>query len=359
MIMKSCHCGLDPQSMLASDSAASRHDGSRIESGMTTLVGRRAFLHAAGFMALGASSPFAHAQSFPTKPIKIIVPFPPGGTTDFVARLVGVELGKLLAQSVIVENKPGAGTVIGVDYVAKSPADGFTLVCVANSFTANQTLIKSLPYDTLKDLKPVALMGMSEHVLAANPASGIRNIADLRAAAKARPGTLSFASFGNGTSAHLSGEMLKAQMGLDIVHVPYKGQGPALTDLLGGQVTMMFGNWPEFRAHVESGKLAAVGMATAKRSVYAPGIPTLAEQGVPIESNSWNGLLTPAGTPDAVVRRLNADVNRALAMPAVVEAFQKGGIASLSGTPEQFAAFIQSETAKYAQVIRRANITLE
>jgi tripartite-type tricarboxylate transporter receptor subunit TctC len=345
MIMKSCHCGLDPQSMLASDSAASRHDGSRIESGMTTLVGRRAFLHAAGFMALGASSPFAHAQSFPTKPIKIIVPFPPGGTTDFVARLVGVELGKLLAQSVIVENKPGAGTVIGVDYVAKSPADGFTLVCVANSFTANQTLIKSLPYDTLKDLKPVALMGMSEHVLAANPASGIRNIADLRAAAKARPGTLSFASFGNGTSAHLSGEMLKAQMGLDIVHVPYKGQGPALTDLLGGQVTMMFGNWPEFRAHVESGKLAAVGMATAKRSVY--------------ESNSWNGLLAPAGTPDAVVRRLNADVNRALAMPAVVEAFQKGGIASLSGTPEQFAAFIQSEAAKYAQVIRRANITLE
>lgn len=308
----------------------------------------------------GCALPFgAEAQAWPAKPIRIVVPFTPGGTTDFVARLVGVELAKQLGQPVLVENKPGAGTVIGVDFVAKSPPDGYTLVCVANSFTANQTLVKSLPYDTLKDLRPVALMGMSEHVLATHPGSGIKSVADLRAAAKARPGTLSFASFGSGTSAHLSGEMLKAAMGLDIVHVPYKGQAPALTDLLGGQVTVMFGNWPEFRSHVESGKLVPIGMATAKRSVYAPNIPTLAEQGVPIESNSWNGLLAPAATPDAVVLRLNAEVNRALAAPVVVEAFRKGGIASLSGTPQQFAGFIGSETAKYAQVIRQANITVE
>ncbi|RZJ26959.1 MAG: tripartite tricarboxylate transporter substrate binding protein, partial [Haliea sp.] len=181
--------------------------------------------------------------------------------------------------------------------------------------------------------------------------------ADLRAAAKAKPGTLSYASFGNGTSAHLSGELLKQQMGLDLVHVPYKGQGPALADLLGGQVTVMFGNWPEFRSHIQAGKLVAVGMATARRSVYAPDIATLAEQGVAIESNSWNGLLAPAATPDAVVRRINEEVNRALAAPAVVEAFQKGGIASLSGTPAQFASFIDSEIAKYAQVIRRGNIS--
>ncbi len=300
-----------------------------------------------------------YAQAWPAKPVKIVVPFPPGGTTDFVARLVGLELAKLLGQPVIVENKPGAGTVIGVDAVAKSAPDGYTLVCVANSFTANQTLVKSLPYDTLKDLRPVALMGMSEHVLATHPGSGIKTLADLRTVAKAKPGTLSFASFGNGTSAHLSGEMLKAQMGLDIVHVPYKGQGPALTDLLGGQVTMMFGNWPEFRSHVESGKLVAIGMATAKRSVYVPAISTLADQGVPIESNSWNGLLAPAGTPDAVVQKLNAEVNRALATPAVMEAFSKGGIASLSGTPQQFTAFIQNEIAKYAQVIRQARISLD
>ncbi len=320
----------------------------------------RTLLKFAGISAAALALPGTlYAQAWPAKPVKIVVPFPPGGTTDFVARLVGLELAKLLGQPVIVENKPGAGTVIGVDAVAKSAPDGYTLVCVANSFTANQTLVKSLPYDTLKDLRPVALMGMSEHVLATHPGSGIKTLADLRTVAKAKPGTLSFASFGNGTSAHLSGEMLKAQMGLDIVHVPYKGQGPALTDLLGGQVTMMFGNWPEFRSHVESGKLVAIGMATAKRSVYAPAISTLADQGVPIESNSWNGLLVPAGTPDAVVQKLNAEVNRALATPAVMEAFSKGGIASLSGTPQQFTAFIQNEIAKYAQVIRQARISLD
>ncbi len=291
--------------------------------------------------------------------MRIVVPFPPGGTTDFVARLVGTELAKTLGQPVVIENKPGAGTVIGVDTVAKAAPDGYSFVCVANSFAANQTLVRKLPYDTLKDLRPVALMGMSEHVLATHPGSGLKTLADLRDQAKAKPGTLSFASFGNGTSAHLSGEMLKLQMGLDIVHVPYKGQGPALTDLLGGQVTMMFGNWPEFRGHVEGGKLVALGMATAQRSQYAPNIPTLAEQGVAIESNSWNGLLAPAGTPDAVVQRVNAEVNRALAGPVVTEAFRKGGIASLSGSPERFAVFVQSEIAKYGDVIRKANIQIE
>lgn len=318
---------------------------------------RRTFLQTSSAAALAALPAFSHAQAWPGKPVRIVVPFTPGGTTDFVTRLVGIELAKALGQPVLIENKPGAGTVIGVDSVAKSAPDGYSVVCVANSFTANQTLVKNLPYDTLKDLRPVALMGMSEHVLAAHPASGIKTLADLRAAAKAKPGTLSYASFGNGTSAHLSGELLKQQMGLDLVHVPYKGQGPALADLLGGQVTVMFGNWPEFRSHIQAGKLVAVGMATAKRSVYAPDIATLAEQGVAIESNSWNGLLAPAGTPDAVVRKLNEEVNRALASPAVVEAFQKGGIASLSGTPAQFAAFIDSEIAKYAQVIRRGNIS--
>ena len=313
-----------------------------------------------GAAALVALPSLVRAQgTWPAKPIRVIVPFTPGGTTDFVARLVGVELSKALGQPVIVDNKPGAGTVIGVDAAAKAAPDGYTFVCVANSFTANQTLIRKLPYDTQKDLRPVALMGMSEHVLATHQASGLKTLADLRNQAKAKPGTLSFASFGNGTSAHLSGEMLKLQMGLDIVHVPYKGQGPALTDLLGGQVTMMFGNWPEFRSHVQNGKLIALGMATAQRSQYAQSIPTLAEQGVPIESNSWNGLLAPAGTPDAIVQRMNAEVNRALAGPVVTEAFHKGGIASLSGTPERFAAFIQSEISKYGDVIRKANIQVE
>ena len=321
-------------------------------------LGRRTLLQ--GTAALAALPMLARAQAaWPARPVRIVVPFPPGGTTDFVARLVGTELAKALGQPVVIENKPGAGTVIGVDTVAKAAPDGYSFVCVANSFAANQTLVRKLPYDTLKDLRPVALMGMSEHVLATHPGSGLKTLADLRDQATARPGTLSFASFGNGTSAHLSGEMLKLQMGLDIVHVPYKGQGPALTDLLGGQVTMMFGNWPEFRGHVEGGKLVALGMATAQRSQYAPNIPTLAEQGVAIESNSWNGLLAPAGTPDAVVQRVNAEVNRALAGPVVTEAFRKGGIASLSGSPERFAVFVQSEIAKYGDVIRKANIQIE
>jgi tripartite-type tricarboxylate transporter receptor subunit TctC len=313
---------------------------------------------ATGLPWLGFPSNANAQQGWPVRPLRAVVPFPAGGTTDHVTRLVAQELTRTLGQPVVVENKPGAGTVIGVDAVAKSAPDGYSLVTVANSFAANVTLVKKLPYDTLKDLRPVALMGMSEHVLATHPGSGIRSLADLRAAA-AKGGTLSYASFGNGTSAHLSGAALALQMGLPLMHVPYKGQAPALNDLLGGQVSLMFGNWPEFRTHVQSGRLVAIGMATAKRSVYAPEIPTLAEQGVSIESNSWNGLLAPSGTPDALVQRMNAEVNKALASASVVEAFRQGGIASLSGSPERFAAFIRSEIDKYALVVRQAGIAIE
>ena len=318
---------------------------------------RRHLIQAA---AAAAVFPLAvRAQSWPTKPLRWVVPFPPGGTTDYVTRLVAAELGKSLGQTVVVENRPGAGTVIGVDNVAKSAPDGYSFVTVANSFCVNQTLIKKLPYDGARDLRPVALMGLSEHVLATHPGSGLKTVADIAAQVKAGQ-PLSYASFGNGTSAHLAGEMLKAALNApNIVHVPYKGQAPALADLLGGQVSMMFGNWPEFRSHVASGKLVAVGMATAQRSHYAPDIPTLAEQGAKVESNSWNGMLAPAGVPDEIVQRVNAAVNQALRAPAVAEALHKGGIADRSGTPAQFGEFIASEIARYAQVIRQAGITQE
>ena len=318
---------------------------------------RRHLIQAA---AAAAALPLAaRAQAWPTKPLRWVVPFPPGGTTDYVTRLVAAELGKSLGQTVVVENRPGAGTVIGVDNVAKSAPDGYSFVTVANSFCVNQTLVKKLPYDSVKDLRPVALMGLSEHVLATHPGSGLKTVADIVAQYKAgKP--LSYASFGNGTSAHLAGEMLKTALNApNIVHVPYKGQAPALADLLGGQVSMMFGNWPEFRGHVGSGKLVAIGMATAQRSQYAPDIPTLAEQGAKVESNSWNGMLAPAGVPDDIVQRVNAAVNQALKAPAVAEALNKGGIADKSGTPAQFGAFIQSEIARYAEVIRKAGITQE
>jgi tripartite-type tricarboxylate transporter receptor subunit TctC len=301
----------------------------------------------------------SQAQAWPAKPIRLIVPFPPGGTTDAVSRLIASELSKSLGQSVVIDNKPGAGTVLGVDLAAKSQPDGYTLVTVANSFCVNQTLVKNLPYDGLRDLRPVGLMGMSEHVLATHPGSGLKTVADLIAAAKKQPGKLSYASFGAGTSAHLAGAMLETQAGIEMIHVPYKGQAPALNDLIGGQVSVMFGNWPEFRQHVQSGKLVALGMATSKRSPLAPQIATLAEQGVSIESNSWNGILARSGTPDAVVQRLNAEINKALQAPAVLQAFADGGIVSLATTPERFAAFIRSETDKYANVIRKSGITAD
>ena len=321
---------------------------------------RRHFLQAGAVCSLASVAGLSVAQpgAWPVKPVRIVVPFTPGGTTDMVARLIGVELGKLLGQSVIVENKPGAGTVIGVDYVAKQPADGYTLVCVANSFTANKTLVKNLPYDTTKDLQPVALMGLSEHVLATHPKTGIKTLADLKQAALAKPDTLTYASFGNGTSAHLSGALLCQMMGIDMVHVPYKGQGPALADLLGGQVSVMFGNWSEFRGHIETGKLVALGMATKQRSRFAPNVPTLAEQGVALDSNSWQGLLAPAGTPDAIVQRLNAEVNKALAAPNVVEVFAKSGVVAQTGSVAQFTSFVGSEIIKYGDIVRRANITM-
>ncbi len=321
---------------------------------------RRLLLQGAAAAALPMLFTAPRAQpAWPSKPLHLVVPFPPGGTTDVVTRLVGAELAKALGQPVVVDNKPGAGTVIGVDAVAKSAPDGHTLVTVANSFCVNQTLVKNLPYDGARDLRPVALMGLSEHVLAAHPGSAWRNLADLLAAARKAPGRYSYASFGNGTSAHLSGEMLKAAAGIDLIHVPYKGQAPALNDLLGGQVQLMFGNWPEFRGHVKSGRLVALGMATLQRSVYAPEVPTLAEQGLKLESNSWNGLLAPRATPEGVVARLNTEVQAALKAPAVVQAFSEGGIAALPGGPERFAAFLAAEIDKYAQVIRSAHITLD
>lgn len=320
---------------------------------------RRHLLRVAGLLPLSALASAAHAQAWPSKPIQLVVPFPPGGTTDTVSRLVATELSKTLGQPVLVENKAGAGTVIGVGSVAKSVPDGYTLVTVANSFAANESLVRHLPYDARRDLRPVALMGLSEHVLATHPGSGLRSLADLVAAARKEPGKLSYASFGNGTSAHLSGEMLKAAANIKLIHVPYKGQAPALQDLLGGQVTVMFGNWPELRNHVHSGKLVALGMATLQRSVFAPDIATLAEQGIAIESNSWNGVLAPRATPDAVVQRLNEQINAALKSSTVAQAFEASGIVALPGTPASFALFIGGEIDKYERIISAARITLD
>jgi tripartite-type tricarboxylate transporter receptor subunit TctC len=301
----------------------------------------------------------ATAQDWPTRSIRIIVPFPPGGTMDILARQIGQEITKGLGQTIVVENKPGAGTVIGVDAAAKA-TDGHSFVMVANSFTVNPTLVTALPYDTLKDLQPVVLVARTANVLAAHPSVPVNNVKELVAYAKANPGKLSYASFGNGTTAHFAGEMLKLRGGFDMVHVPYKGQLPGLNDLLAGRVQLMFGNLPEFIPQIRAGKVRPIGTTYLERSRYAPEIPTIAEQGFAgFETDSWYGIIAPTSLPAAAVERMNAAVNGALESAAVSESLEKRFLDRLGGSSEKFGGFIRSEVAKYAKIVKDANIKID
>ena len=302
----------------------------------------------------------AAAQAFPSRPVRIIVPFPPGGLSDPLARLVGEELRKALGQPFVVENKPGAGTVIGVDAAAKARPDGYTLAIVANSFTVNATLLPKLPYDTLNDLRPVGMMARSPNVLVGHPSLPANDLRELVALAKANPGRLTFASSGNGTTQHLIGESVKAAAGVDIVHVPYKGGGPALNDLLGGQVDLLVGNLSVLLPHVRAGKIKSFGVTTAGRAQTAPELPTLAEQGYPqIDTSAWFGLVVPAGVPDPIVGRLNAELVRALSSPEVSHSLRAQGLEPTPGSPEAFGAHIRSEISKYAKLLKQANLRVD
>lgn len=322
---------------------------------------RREFLHATAAAAVTAALPsFASAQAaWPTRPVRVIVPFPPGGTMESVVRLIGQQIVKALGQQVIVENKPGGGTVIGVDATAKS-TDGHTFGGVANSFTVNQTLVTKLPYDTLRDLQPVGLIAKTANVLAGHPSVPAATLKELVAYAKMNPGRLAYASFGNGTTAHFAGEMLKMMAGINLLHVPYKGQAPALTDLIGGQVNLMFGNLPEFLPQIRAGKLKAFGTTYLERAVLAPDIPTIAEQGYPgFYTDSWYGIVAPAGMPKVIVMRMNAELNRALVDADVRDALVKRGLDPIPATPERFGEFIRSEIAKYANLVKDAGIKID
>lgn len=298
-------------------------------------------------------------QSYPNKPVRLIVPFAPGGTTDTVGRRVAQELSNLWGQSVIIENKPGAGTTIGVNTVAKAAPDGYTLGMITASFTVNPSLLPNLPYDTRKDVRAVALLADSDHVLVVNPTVKAGSVQELITLIKANPGTMTFASFGNGSNSHLSGERLALNAGTPMIHVPYKGQAPAILDVIAGRVDMMFASLPEATPHLESGKLKALGIAAPKRSIFSPNIPTLEELGVSgIVSSSWNGLIAPAGTPDALVEKINADVNKVLAMPAVQQSFANVGIAVTPGTVEEFSRFLDQQMELYGAIVRKADIKL-
>ena len=289
--------------------------------------------------------------------VRVIVPFPGGASTlDSVVRTVTPDISKFLGAPVIVDNKPGAGTVIGVDATAKA-TDNHTVGGVANSFTVNQSLIKTLPYNTTKDLQPVALMARTANVLAVKSSLPVNNLKELIDYAKKNPGKLSYASFGNGTTAHFAGEMLKSMAGIYVVHIPYRGQGPALTDLIAGNVDLMFGNLPDFLPYIKSGKIKAIGTTYLTRAPLAPEIPTIAEQGFPtFETDSWYGIVAPSSMTKDAVDRMNQAINKALQDPVVKKNFGDRGIEIIGGTPAKFQEHIQSEIQKYERIVKSANM---
>jgi tripartite-type tricarboxylate transporter receptor subunit TctC len=298
----------------------------------------------------------AWAQQWPSKPLRYIVPFPPGAFNDTLARTLAAELPKTLGQPVIVENRPGGNTIIGTELAAKSPGDGYTLFGAALPFSVIQSLYKT-SFDVTKDFAPITLAGVTPNLLVANPGVPFNNVKDLIAYAKANPGTLNYASTGNGTSNHLSFELFKTMTGTQVTHVAYKGSAPAVTDLIAGQVQVMFDNTPNVLPHVKAGKLKALGVSSKTRSPQAPEIPTVDEAGVPgYDVGVWFGVLTVAGTPRDVVQRLNTEMVKILTSPEVKERFGKMGVEVIAGSPEQFSAYLKSEVARWAKVVRDAGI---
>ena len=303
-----------------------------------------------------ATSPALAA--YPDKMVRIIVPFAPGGGTDAIARTLGTGMAQALGQTVIVENKPGAGTIIGSESVAKSAPDGYTLLIATFAHAVNPSLQPKLPYATDKAFAPVILIGRSPNVLVVKAESPYKTVKDIVAAAKGAPGKLTFASQGNGTSAHLAGELFKNLAKVDLTHVPYRGAGPAITDLLGGQVDMMFGTAAAVSPFVQSGKLRALGVTTAQRSPASPAVPTIAESGVAAyAAESWYGLYAPAGTPADVIAKLNAAARKAVEAEVFRNRAREEGLIITASTPAELDAYVRAEEARWTKVVKDNNIT--
>ena len=303
----------------------------------------------------------AMAQSFPARTARLVVPFPPGGPLDTTGRAIAQKLTEAWGQSVVVENKPGAGGNIGADLVAKSPADGYTVVMGALSTHAvNPSLYSKLPYDAQKDFAPITLVAITPNVLVVNPALPVHSVQELIAYAKANPGKLSFGSGSNGSAGHLAGELFKVDAGVDMVHVPYKGAAPAMQALLAGDTQLMFDNLASAMAQVKAGKLRALAVTTARRSKLAPDLPTMAEAGVAgFDISTWFGLLAPAGTPPDVIARWNADVTKILSAPDMRERLAAQGAEATPDTPADFERFIASELAKYARIVKASGAKVD
>lgn len=310
--------------------------------------------------ALTAVPSLATAQEYPTKPITIIVPFPAGGTLDNLTRSLAQKMSDDFKQPVIIDNKPGAGTVIGTEIVARAAPDGYTLGMVANSFAINPSLYNNLRYDTVKDFTPVSWVAYTPHLLVANPDVPVKSLADVIATAKSKPGELSFASFGAGTSPHIAIERLKAEAKIDVLHIPYKGQAPALNDLLGGHVDMMFANTPDVLPHVKSGKLRAIALANDTRLESIPEVPTFKGAGVDnMNSNSWYGVIVPSGTPASIVEKLSAEFVRIVNLPEIRERLLAQGLEPAGTTSAEFAEYLKSEMETAAKVVKASGASVQ
>jgi len=325
-------------------------------------VARRTLI-AASLSALALSAIVLPAQAedkWPSKPITYVVPFPAGGTTDILARLIGQKLGPALGTTVIIDNRPGAGGNIGSEMVSRAAPDGYTIMGgTISSHSINASLYK-LSYDPLKSFAPITLIGTNANVLVVNPSSPFKSVKELVAAARAKPGSLSFASAGNGTSQHLSAELFKTMTGIGMVHIPYKGSAPAIQDVIGGQVPLMFDTTVVAGPFIQSGKVRPLAVTSAKRVASLPDVPTMAEAGVPgYEVVSWQAMFAPAGTPSAIVQRLQTEVAAILKQPDVQERFAKLGVDPSGMAPQQLAEFQAAEIAKWAKVVKAANVKVD
>ncbi len=320
---------------------------------------RRGLLAAAAACALLPG--LAAAQAFPSKPITIIVPFAAGGTTDILARIIAQGMGAELGQSVVVDNRAGAGGNIGGQVAARAPADGYTLFMgTVGTHAINAALYKKMPFDPVKDFAPLTRVANVPNLLVANPAQPFKTVQELIAYAKATPGKINFGSSGSGSSIHLSGELFKSMAKVDMQHVPYKGSAPAVTDLLGNQIAIMFDNMPSAIQHVRSGRLRAIAVTTARRSPELPDVPTIAEAGVPgYEATSWFGMFAPAATPAPVVAQLNATIVKVLAQPDIRKKLAEQGAEAAGETPAQFADFIQKESVKWGRVVKESGASVD
>jgi tripartite-type tricarboxylate transporter receptor subunit TctC len=320
-------------------------------------------LRAASVCMLALLSAIAGAQDaardYPTKPIRFLVPYPPAGGTDIVARTLTEPLSQVLGQPIIIDNRGGAAGNLGTDLAAKAPADGYTVLFTLSSHTINPRLYDKLPFDVEKDFVPVSLAAMIPQILVVNPTVPVNNVKELIALARSQPGKLNYASVGTGSPGHIAGELFKLKTGVDMVHVPYKGGGPAVTDTLGGQVQLLFVSLPAALQYVKAGRLRALAVTSDQRSVAAPDIPTIAESGVDCIVNSWYGALVPAKTPPAIVAKLQAAFAKVLAMPEIRQKLLAQGAEATSSTSAEFDRLIRDELAKWDYVIREAKIKPE